>query len=511
MGLAALAGLLAGAAGLSTAHLIALLTKASASPIFAVGGTAVDSAPRPAKEFAIDNFGTNDKVVLVTGIVIVVALLTMFVGVIASHRFRHGVIAVACLGAVAISAVLQRPSTGLADTLPTVLGLGLAVAALWFLLRALRRAQDEPEMPLRSQSSQLVRGTRREFLLTGAGTAVVTAAALGTGTEVRKRTSVAKARASIALPRPASSAAPIPVGADLKIDGLAPFVTSNNDFYRIDTALLVPQVNPQKWRLRIQGMVEHPYYLSYDELLAMPMIERDVTLTCVSNEVGGQYISNARWLGVPLKAVLDKAGVSEQADQLLCGSVDGFTSSLSAKAALDGRDSMVALGMNGEVLPSRHGFPARLVVPGLYGYVSACKWISSIKATTYANDQAYWTVRGWAEQAPILTESRIDVPRDAATIHAGRVAVAGIAWAQHRGISKVEVQIDDGDWQQATLAETPSVDTWRQWFIAWDATSGRHDIRVRATDGNGELQTSQDRTSFPSGATGWDRIRVHVR
>jgi DMSO/TMAO reductase YedYZ molybdopterin-dependent catalytic subunit len=504
---AALAGLLSGAAGLSTAHLIAEIVNQNASPILAVGGLAIDSAPRQAKEFAINNFGTNDKFVLVTGIVLTVGLLTMLTGIIAGHRFRHGIIAVACLGAIAIAAVLQRPSTGPLDALPTVLGLSLAVVALKFMLKPLRIQPGDPAQ----MASQLVRGSRREFLITGTGTAVVTAAALGTGQQVNRRKSVAKLRSAVQLPAPASRAAALPDGVDLRVAGLTPFVTDNKDFYRVDTALVTPQVNPNTWQLKIKGAVSTPFSLSYVDLLAMPMIERDVTLACVSNDVGGPYISTARWLGVRLSDVLDRAGIDPRADQLLCTAVDGWTSSLSKAVALDGRDSMIAVGMNGEVLPNQHGFPARLVVPGLYGYVSACKWIQSITATTYADEQAYWTVRGWADYAPVLTESRIDLPRPGSTVAPGRVTIAGVAWAMHRGIDKVEVRVDDGAWQVAELADSGGVDTWRQWRLFWDAPPGDHTITVRATDGTGHIQTEARADSFPSGATGWHQIAVRVR
>jgi len=339
----------------------------------------------------------------------------------------------------------------------------------------------------------------------------VTVASLGASKQVSKRHSVAKLRQAVTLPKPTSQAAVLPAGVDYKVADLTPFITDNGDFYRVDTAIVVPQVNPNTWQLKVKGMVKTPIAITYADLLAMPMIERDVTLCCVSNPVNGPYISNARWLGVRLKDVLDQAGIDPRADQLFCSSVDGFTSSLSAAAALDGRDSMIAVGMNGDVLPSEHGFPARLVVPGLYGYVSACKWISSIKATTYGKDHAYWTQRGWAAKAPVLTEARIDLPRAGSTVAAGRVTIAGIAWAMHRGIDKVEVQIDNGAWQAAELADSGGVDTWRQWRLFWDAADrGDHTIKVRATDGTGATQTAGTADSYPSGATGYPEIAVRI-
>jgi DMSO/TMAO reductase YedYZ molybdopterin-dependent catalytic subunit len=498
-------GLLAAIAGLSTAHLIAQFFAPTSSPVIAVGGAAIDAAPTPLKEWAIREFGTNDKLVLLSGISFVLALLAIGIGVLAARDFRIGAAALTALGLVAGAAALNRPTADATYAIPTVVGLLVALAVLWRLTRPLSSvARDGPTRGVR------VEGSRREFLITGVGVGAVSAVALAAGTQVARSKSIQSARRAVQLPQTADVGPAQPPGTDPAIPGITSFITSNGDFYRVDTALIVPQVNPSSWRLRVEGMVGQPFSVSYADLLAMPMIERDITLTCVSNEVGGQYAGNARWLGVPLKAFLADANIDPAADQLLCRSTDGFTSSVSRVLALDGRDSMIAIGMNGEPLPSQHGFPARLVIPGLYGYVSACKWLSSIKATTFADQQAYWTQRGWAEQAPILTSTRIDVPRQGRAVSAGRVAIAGVAWAQHRGIAKVQVQVDDGPWLQANLAPTPSVDTWRQWWLAWEATAGLHQIRARATDGTGELQTADEAAPFPSGATGWDQQTISV-
>jgi hypothetical protein len=291
---------------------------------------------------------------------------------------------------------------------------------------------------------------------------------------------------------------------------VTPFRVPNADFYRVDTALTVPAVDPATWTLAVGGMVDRPYTLSYDDLLAMPLVERDLTLTCVSNEVGGQYAGNARWLGVRVKDLLAHAGVDPRADQLLSRSVDGWTASTPIAAVTDGRDAIVAVAMNGEPLPAEHGFPARMVVPGLYGFVSATKWLVALEPSTYAQEQAYWTRRGWATDAPVRTMARIDVPQPLATVSAGRVAVAGVCWAQHRGIDGVEVQVDDGPWRTARLGSVPSDDTWRQWVIAWDAAPGRHTVRARATDGRGRTQPAARLTPFPSGAQGWHEVVVTV-
>jgi DMSO/TMAO reductase YedYZ molybdopterin-dependent catalytic subunit len=278
----------------------------------------------------------------------------------------------------------------------------------------------------------------------------------------------------------------------------------------VDTALTLPQVSPHDWMLRIHGMVDHPVELSFDDLLKQPMLERDITLSCVSNQVGGRYAGNARWLGASLPALLRQAGVRSGADQVLSRSTDGFTISTPIETIMDGRDSLLAVGMNGEALPVAHGFPARMIVPGLYGYVSATKWVVDLKVTRFATDKAYWTKRGYSEQAPIKTLSRIDVPRSFARVKAGRVPVAGTAWAQHRGIDVVEVRVDGGPWRRAQLAPVPGTDTWRQWVLEWDATPGSHRLEVRATDGTGAVQPQKRVPVIPNGATGWHSVAVTV-
>jgi DMSO/TMAO reductase YedYZ molybdopterin-dependent catalytic subunit len=336
----------------------------------------------------------------------------------------------------------------------------------------------------------------------------VAAAAGATGRVLQGRVNAAASREAVVLPRPATPLAPIPSGAHFDVDGLSPFVTPNADFYRIDTALLIPQVETAGWTLTIDGMVDRRRTYTYEQLLARPLVEADLTLTCVSNEVGGRLVGNARWLGVPLRELLDEAGVQRRADQVVGRSVDGFTAGFPV-AALDGRDALVALAMNGEPLPLRHGFPARLVVAGLYGYVSATKWLKEVRLTRFDDDSTYWIDRGWAQQGPIKLASRIDTPRG--TVDGGRVAVAGVAWAQGRGIRRVEVRVDDGRWHDAELADAVGVDTWRQWRWAWDAVPGRHRLSVRATADDGEVQTGDEAPPFPDGATGWHTVGVRVR
>ncbi|GAA4579137.1 hypothetical protein GCM10023176_56320 [Micromonospora coerulea] len=352
---------------------------------------------------------------------------------------------------------------------------------------------------------------RRRFL-TGVGTLLGAAAVAGLGGHwLAGRRGVSAARRAVALPTPSAAAPAVPAGADLSLAQLAPYVTPTSGFYRIDTALVVPQVDPATWRLRIHGRVRREIELSFDDLLARPMVERYVTLACVSNDVGGDLIGNARWLGVPIKELLDEAGPEEGADQVVGRSVDGWTCGTPTAVLRDGRDALLAVGMNGEPLPVEHGFPVRMVVPGLYGYVSACKWVTELELTSFADFDAYWVPRGWSAQGPIKTQSRIDAPRPRNRLTAGPVMVAGVAWAQHRGIRKVEVRVDGGPWREATLAPTVSVDTWVQWSWRWDATPGEHTLQVRATDADGVTQTPQRRPVEPDGATGWHSVSVTVR
>jgi DMSO/TMAO reductase YedYZ molybdopterin-dependent catalytic subunit len=324
------------------------------------------------------------------------------------------------------------------------------------------------------------------------------------------RSNAAAAVAAAGLPAVDQPLPPLPESAALSVRGLAPLVTPNADFYRIDTALGTPTVPTEQWRLTIKGMVDNPMKLTFDQLLDYELIEADITLACVSNEIGGYLVGNARWLGVRLADVLADARVQAGADQLVGRSTDGFTTGSPLATVLDGRNSIIAIGMNGEPLPAAHGFPARIVVPGLYGYVSATKWLAELELTTFDAFDAYWVPRGWAAKAPIKTQSRIDVPRRGATVAAGRVPVAGVAWAPNRGIAGVEVQIDDGAWQQARLSEVVSKDSWRQWVYEWQATEGEHQIRVRATDDTGETQTERLASPRPDGATGWHTIPVSV-
>ncbi|MGC4110023.1 MAG: molybdopterin-dependent oxidoreductase [Nocardioides sp.] len=357
-----------------------------------------------------------------------------------------------------------------------------------------------------TQSDAEPNPSRRGILLGAAGVAVLAA---GSGYAGRL---IAKSRAAIGnitLPRPHSKAGPFPAGLDDKIPGITPFRTSNADFYRVDTRLSLPIVDASSWSLTIDGDVRHTQTFSFDDLLGMPLIERDITLTCVSNDVGGPYVSGARWLGVRLTDLLDRAGVGSHSDQILSTDVDGMTISTPLDLATDGRDAMIAVGMNGEPLPRAHGFPARMVVPGLYGFISACKWITRMTLTTYADQSAYWTDRGWATDAPIKIASRIDTP-DGLHAKAGKTFIGGIAWAQPIGVGKVEVQIDGGPWQQATLGPSAGNDYWRQWYLPWTASPGSHQISSRAIDKHGNVQTAVRATPFPDGSSGIQKLLVSV-
>jgi DMSO/TMAO reductase YedYZ molybdopterin-dependent catalytic subunit len=351
---------------------------------------------------------------------------------------------------------------------------------------------------------------RRQFIVAAGVT--VAAAAIGEvgGRSLATRKNVSIAQKTLRIPKPAVPAAPLPRGVNLPVPGISSFITPDSQFYRVDTAILVPQVDPSNWTLRIHGMVAREVTITFDQLVRRPLIEDYITLACVSNPVGGPYVGNAKWLGASLAALIRSARPQAGADQLLCTSVDGFTSGTPLQVVLDGREALVAVAMNGTVLPTEHGFPARLVVPGLYGYVSACKWVVDIEVTTFAKAQAYWVPRGWSQQGPIKTESRIDVPGNGTSVKAGQVPVAGVAWAQHKGIEAVEVRVDNGPWHEATLAAVPGIDTWRQWAWQWPATTGTHMIEARATDKTGYTQTSLIEDVAPNGASGYPSTQVSV-
>ncbi|MGO4632900.1 molybdopterin-dependent oxidoreductase [Streptomyces sp. 2RAF24] len=514
--LGASAGLVAGFTALAVAELVAGLVRPAAGPVTVVGGALIDRTPAAVKDFAIRTFGDNDKAVLRVGILSVLGLAAIGLGVLGLRHRRVGAAGVLLFGVVGAVAALGRPdSTGVGDALPSLIG-GLTGCFALYVLASKAAVVTTPA------GSEDERETgvwdRRGFLVAaGVTTATATSAGvLGRFLSGRQGQGAVASRERLVLPEPSSPAPPVPPGARLKVPGISPFITLTRDFYRVDTALIVPTIDAGTWRLRIHGKsVTRPRTYTLDELLARPLIERDITLTCVSNEVGGPYVGNARWLGVPLAGLLREAGVRPPshggaADQLVARSVDGMTLGSPVEDVMDGRDAMLAVGMNGEPLPFDHGFPVRMLVPGLYGYVSACKWIESIELTTFDAYDPYWVKRKWARRAPIKTQARIDTPRPFARPAPGTVTIAGVAWAQHRGITRVEIRIDDGPWRDAELAVQDTVDTWRQWSYRWDATSGSHTLTVRATDGTGQVQTEQRTRTLPDGASGRHSVFVTV-
>ncbi|GAA1583577.1 molybdopterin-dependent oxidoreductase [Actinoplanes couchii] len=483
----AAAGVAAAGLGIAVAELFAAAARPGAGPLVTVGAAVIDATPTPVKEFAVRELGTYDKLVLLTTIGLVVALLAAMIGILGRRR-RPVVVAGATLfGALGATAALSRPAGTLLDTVPSLLAAIVAGTTLWWLL---------------GRSGPVVAGGRRTFLRAlalVAGAAVLTEG----GAQVVRRT-VGRIRTDLKLPPPADAAEALP-------SGVGPgFTTPSAEFYRVDTALTVPRVDPDTWSLRIHGMVGRELTLSLADLLARPLIERDITLNCVSNEVGGPYIGTARWLGVPLAPLLKEVGLKAGADQIVARSVEGMTIGTPLATALDGRDTMLAVAMNGAPLRPEHGFPVRMLTPGLYGYAGACKWVTELEITTFAAFDAYWVERDWAREGTVKTASRIDRPLPFARPAAGPVTVAGVAWAQGRGITKVEVRVDGGEWRSAELLPVPSADTWVQWRFRWPATPGPHSLSVRATDGTGAVQVEERATPFPSGATGWHTITVTV-
>ncbi|MEU6814584.1 molybdopterin-dependent oxidoreductase [Streptomyces sp. NPDC046860] len=515
--LGALSGLLAGFASLALAELVAAAVRPQSSPVVAVGSASIDRTPAAVKDWAIRNFGTDDKLVLQLGILAVLTLLALALGALAVRRRAAGAAGILLFGVIGAAAALTRPdSRGFTDALPSLTGAVAGAALLYFL--AGRLTTPVPTADADGAPAEPGAWDRRGFVIAATSAAAASAVVGGAGRSLTSSRAgdAAASRKQVVLPRPGSPAEPVPARAALRVDGVSPYLTPSKNFYRVDTALVVPKVDAMAWRLRIHGKgVTRPLTLSFDDLLRRNLIERNITLTCVSNEVGGPYAGNARWVGVRLADLLAECGVQAPsrggpADQLVARSVDGMTIGTPVEDVMDGRDAMLAVGMNGEPLPFEHGFPVRMVVPGLYGYVSACKWIQDIELTTFDSYDPYWVKRGWARKAPIKTQSRIDTPKPFARPKTGTVMVAGVAWAQHRGIDKVEIRVDDGPWQEAHLAAEDSRDTWRQWSFPWRADKGSHTLTVRATDRTGSVQTEKRARTVPDGASGWHSVVVTV-
>ncbi len=492
-------GILATLVGMAAGHLVAALLNPAASPVLAVGSTVIDLTPTPMKEWAVAQFGTADKPVLVGSVLVGTLLLAALAGILAQRSFALGAGLLLALVAVAGVAALSRPAATAVDALPALATAAAGLGALAWLTGGVATSDKSAD-----KSTETSTGPQRRTVLVLGAAAVAMAAAGQWITTVRTRIS------DVVLPKPTQAADAFPEGLEATYAGITPLRTPNDEFYRVDTRLTVPTVGVDDWTLTIDGDVDHELTFTFDEIAAMPLVERDITLTCVSNEVGGTYVGGARWLGVLLTDLLDQAGVGTRADQILSTDVDGMRISTPLAVATDGRDTMVAIGMNGAPLPREHGFPARLVTPGVYGFVGATKWLTRLTLTTYAEESAYWTDRDWATDAPIKISSRVDTPKPLSTIDAGKTVIGGIAWAQQQGIGKVEVRIDDGDWQQAELGPEVTVDYWRQWYLPWDATSGRHDIAVRATTQDGALQSDDRATPFPDGSSGIQQVAVLV-
>ncbi|MGN8050942.1 molybdopterin-dependent oxidoreductase [Curtobacterium sp. 22159] len=512
--LAAAVGLVAAAAFFAAAELGALVLGGAGSPLVAVGSAVIDLAPRGAKDLMVTLFGTGDKVALFVLMAVLVAAISAAAGVLERARPPLGALVFAAGGVLSLLAVTTRSDSGTLDGAPSVLGVAAAIIVLRLLVRRLRRWETVTAIPsARGAAAGPAVPERRAFLVwgvTAATLAVVVGGASRLGTSAMQ--AAAAARRAIRLPAAATAAPTVPAGASLDVTGITPYITPNADFYRIDTALRVPSIDTAGWRLRIHGAVDHEVELTWDELLALPLEEHHATLSCVSNEVGGDLIGNALWLGYPIRHLLERAGPHGDADMVLSRSIDGFSAGTPLDVLQDpGTAALLAVGMNGEPLPPEHGFPVRMVVPGLFGYVSATKWVTELEVTRFADAQGYWTPRGWSARGPVKLESRIDTPRAGSTVRTGStVAVAGVAWQPHTGVKAVQVRIGHGDWQEATLADSVSADTWRQWVYRWTPTKGSHRIQVRAVSADGEVQTSVERPPAPDGASGWHTVEVRA-
>ena len=527
--LGALAGLLAAGTAIGVGELVAAFLRPVAAPVIAVGNKFILLTPEPLKEFAVKRFGANDKQVLLLGIYAMIAALAIVVGLVALRWLRVGIVGLLGFGAIGVYAAATANASRPSDVVPTIVGTAAAVVVLVVLARALGRpagrrvaaaAQDTaapdpqpvPDRQPAAPDGQQPGLDRRVFI---AGSVAATALAAGSGFGGRAlqhaRFDASRSRAAVTLPKPASPAPPLPRGVELNQVPTS-FVTANKDFYRVDTALAIPQLSADTWRLRIHGKLDRELVLSFDDLLSRPLIERHITMTCVSNPVGGSYLGTAKFLGVRLADLLAEAGVHADADQIVGRSSDGMTIGTPTAVIMDGRDAMLAVGMNDEPLPIQHGFPVRMLVPGLYGYVSATKWLVDLQATTFADFDTYWVQRRWAAQAPIRLESRIDTPTPFASVSKGQlVRIGGVAWHQHTGIKTVQVQINDGPWREAVLGRVPSTDTWVQWTLPWTVDAqGPVSLRVRAIDNNGVMQDQTRREPFPSGASGWHTVVVQA-
>jgi DMSO/TMAO reductase YedYZ molybdopterin-dependent catalytic subunit len=512
-GAKAMAGVAAAAVALGVTQLLAVFLGPESDARNAVGSSVIDLTPGPIKEWAIHTFGTADKLFLSVLVVAVIAAIAAVTAQYETRRVPVGSAAIVFAGIAACAAVLSRAGATVSDIVPTVVGTACGVAVLRLLTSG--RFNDEPDVDTVADADAPDRGRRLSLVTLGfLGAGVLT----GVGGAVLSRltTSVAGDRNAFALPKIDVAAPAVPPTVQPQSVALPSFVTGNDDFYRIDTALSVPQLSRADWELKIHGMVDREITYRFDDLERFEVVEKLVTLTCVSNPVGGDLIGNAVWTGYRIRDLLAEAGIHSEADMVLSTSIDGFTAGSPAEALTDDRESLLAIGMNGQPLPTEHGYPARLVVPGLYGYVSATKWVVDLELTRFDRAQGYWTPLGWSARGPIKTESRIDVPRSGADVSQGPVTFGGVAWAQNRGVRAVEVRIDSpdkqGDWEPAALGANYANDTWRLWSFPWQATRpGSHTISVRATDNTGAVQTADLADPVPDGATGWHTVSFAVK
>lgn len=498
-----LGGVAAAAVALGVAQLAAVPRGATADARIAVGASVIDLTPDPIRDWLLQTLGSGGKLFLSVAVLVGIATVAAIAGSLETRRRPVGSLILALAGVLGAAAVLSRPGATALDAVPAAVGALCGVLTLRFLIRRFERApgadRDEPD------------AGRRATLITVGLLAAGAAAGVVGSLATRWAASVAGDRAASTIPRPAVPAPPIP--AEVTPDGVAlpRFLTPSADFFRVDTALTVPQLSRDAWRLRVHGMVDRERVYDFADLAEFEVVEAAVTLTCVSNPVGGELISTGVWTGYRVSDLLAAAGVHRDADMVLSTSVDGFTAGTPVEALTDGRDALLAVGLNGEPLPLEHGYPARLVVPGLYGYVSATKWVVDLEVTRFDRAQAYWTRQGWAPRAPVKTQSRIDVPRSGQEVPVGPVTFGGVAWAQNRGVRAVEVRVDDGPWRPAQLGSAYSDQTWRLWSFPWRATQpGRHTLTVRATDNTGATQTPEEVGTVPDGATGWHTVEFSV-
>ncbi|GAA2021363.1 molybdopterin-dependent oxidoreductase [Nocardioides kribbensis] len=509
-------GVLATLVGMAAGHLLASLTTPAASPVLAVGSRVIDATPTPMKEWAIRQFGSADKPILIGSVMVVVLLLSAVAGLLARKRFVYGAVMLVVLVAVAAFAALTSTGAKASDVVPSLVAAVAGVAALGWLHRVATRgsrsadAEAVPGATVRSDDPA-PRGASRRGVLVATGVLALAAAVMGgagrfiTGLRTRPE--------DIELPTAADPAPALPTDLSEKYPGISSLRTSNADFYRVDTRLDTPILSADDWTLTIDGDVDQEVTLTFDDLLGMELIERDITMTCVSNSVGGKFVGAATWLGVRLTDVLERAGIEgTKADQILATDFDGMTISTPLEVAVDGRDTMLVVGMNGEPLPREHGFPVRMITPGLYGFVGSCKWLTRLTLTTYDDAQAYWTERDWDTDAPIKISTRIDTPNALDQLDKGENIVGGVAWAQQKGgVAKVQVQVDGGGWQDAELGPEVNNDYWRQWFYRWDAQDeGQHTISARCVDGDGNVQTAAQAQPFPGGSSGIHSLLVSV-